>query len=161
MAEAHELPVTHANKAVHLATGSPSLTVLVVDDRPTNQEFLVSLLHNVGLQTQIADDGVSAIAKAKAHQPGLILMDLHMPNMSGEEAMQTLCSDPATSHIPVIAVSASVLDYDELAQRNAARCLWFFWGIVGHSVGRQKEARIVGESDARCNETGPDDGTRA
>lgn len=117
--ERHALQREPARKTVHLAPGSPSLLVLIVDDHQTNQEFLASLLQNVGLRTRVASDGLAALQAAKADRPDLILMDLHMPNMSGEEATRELRQDPAMRDIPVVAVSASVLDYDPEHQRKA------------------------------------------
>lgn len=113
------VPTPRRHKRVHLTSGSPGLLVLVVDDRATNREVLTSLLHDAGVSTRVADDGSQALQIAKAERPDLILMDLHMPNMSGEEAMRALRNDPSTREIPVIAVSASVLDYDEAAQHKA------------------------------------------
>lgn len=117
--EEHAVPREHARKTACLAPDSPRAMVLVVDDHQSNQEFLVSLLHDVGLHTRVASDGLAALHAIRTERPDLVLMDLHMPNMSGEEAMRELRADPTVRDIPVIAVSASVLDYDPVNQRKA------------------------------------------
>ena len=54
-----------------------------------------------------ARDGISGIAAARAALPQVILMDINLPGMSGVEALRILALDPATAHIPVIALSAN------------------------------------------------------
>lgn len=57
-----------------------------------------------------AGDGAEGVEMARRERPDLILMDLHLPRMSGWEALQALQTDPDTSAIPVIAVTAGDLD---------------------------------------------------
>jgi CheY-like chemotaxis protein len=52
------------------------------------------------------------MASARTHLPGVILMDINLPGISGIEAMKMLRADPLTSHIPVIAVSANAMAHD-------------------------------------------------
>jgi CheY-like chemotaxis protein len=49
---------------------------------------------------------------ARAYQPDVILMDLNLPGISGNEAQQILRADPQTAHIPVIALSANAVPRD-------------------------------------------------
>jgi CheY-like chemotaxis protein len=56
-----------------------------------------------------ARDGNLGIALARAHLPDVILMDINLPGMSGIEALAILREDPATAHIPVIALSANAM----------------------------------------------------
>jgi CheY-like chemotaxis protein len=49
---------------------------------------------------------------ARAHRPRLILMDIHLPGMHGEDALKILREDPKTSHIPVIAITAHAMPRD-------------------------------------------------
>ena len=58
------------------------------------------------LRLLTATDGHLGIELARTSVPDVILMDINLPGMNGIEAMQTLRTDPATGHIPVIAVSA-------------------------------------------------------
>lgn len=53
-----------------------------------------------------ATDGVSGLRLAKEKQPALILLDLHLPDMTGEEVLARLRADPATSFISVVILSA-------------------------------------------------------
>jgi len=59
-----------------------------------------------------ARDGNLGIALARAHLPDVILMDINLPGISGIEALNTLREDPATRHIPVVALSANAMLHD-------------------------------------------------
>jgi CheY-like chemotaxis protein len=52
------------------------------------------------------------IALARTHQPEVILMDINLPGMSGIQALKILREDPATAHIPVLAISANAMPRD-------------------------------------------------
>jgi CheY-like chemotaxis protein len=56
-----------------------------------------------------ARDGNLGIALARAHLPDVILMDINLPGISGIEALNILREDPATTHIPVVALSANAM----------------------------------------------------
>ena len=60
-------------------------SVLVVDDRPINREFLASLLGQAGYRVLVAADGRDALAMAQAIRPGLVITDVLMPVMDGVE----------------------------------------------------------------------------
>ena len=59
-----------------------------------------------------ARDGNLGIALARTHLPDVILMDINLPGISGFEALKILREDPATAHIPVIALSANAMPRD-------------------------------------------------
>jgi len=59
-----------------------------------------------------AVDGNMGIQLARANQPDVILMDINLPGISGIEALQILRRDPATAHIPVVALSANAMPRD-------------------------------------------------
>ncbi len=80
--------------------------ILIVDDTPTNLELLETVLRAEGFRTVSATDGSSARALGKLEQPDLILLDVMMPGESGFETCSRLKSDPATSNIPIIFLSA-------------------------------------------------------
>jgi CheY-like chemotaxis protein len=80
--------------------------ILVVDDDPDIVELLRCVLHDVGYDVLIAD-GDAALPLAQERQPHLILLDILMPGMDGVEVSQHLQADPATAHIPIIALSAT------------------------------------------------------
>ena len=80
--------------------------ILVVDDDPDIVELLRCVLHDAGFEVAIAD-GDAALSLAQERQPHLILLDILLPGMDGVEAIQRLRADPATAHIPLIALSAA------------------------------------------------------
>jgi CheY-like chemotaxis protein len=57
-------------------------------------------------------DGTQGIALARIHQPEVILMDINLPGISGIQALKILREDPATAHIPVLAISANAMPHD-------------------------------------------------
>ncbi|MDB5310275.1 MAG: Blue-light-activated protein [Gemmataceae bacterium] len=93
-------------------------TILIVDDRPTNREFLVSLLGYGGHRLVEAGDGVEALAAARAERPDLVIADILMPTMDGYEFVRRLRADPAVTHIPVVFCTAH---YHEQEARALAR----------------------------------------
>ena len=81
--------------------------VLIVDDEEMNLIVLSKILQRAGYEVATATNGQEAINRIKQGPvPGIILMDLMMPIMSGWDATQVLKEDPNTSTIPVIAVTA-------------------------------------------------------
>ncbi len=80
--------------------------ILVVDDLPENVFMLQDRLENEGYEVITAYDGKAAIEKALSELPDLVLLDVMMPEMSGIEVLKFLTAEPATSHIPVILVTA-------------------------------------------------------
>ena len=94
-----------------LAAGQGPYGVLVVDDRPDNIAVLAGLLGQVGFQTQEASSGEEALAKLESWSPHLILIDMKIPGMSGDEAVRRIrSSDARLRQIPIIAVTASVFE---------------------------------------------------
>ena len=59
-----------------------------------------------------ARDGKSGVELARSALPDVILMDINLPGISGIDAMKILALDPATAHIPVVALSANALPRD-------------------------------------------------
>ncbi|MDP3124651.1 MAG: response regulator, partial [Thiobacillus sp.] len=59
-----------------------------------------------------ARDATLGIALARAHLPEVILMDINLPGISGTQALKILREDPATAHIPVLALSANAMPRD-------------------------------------------------
>jgi signal transduction histidine kinase/ActR/RegA family two-component response regulator/HPt (histidine-containing phosphotransfer) domain-containing protein len=105
---------------VTLERAANGLRVLVAEDDEFNRRFILRLLNSRGCNTLLAQDGRQAVELAR-ERPDVILMDMHMPVMSGYEAVQAIKADPETASIPVIALTASVMQHDrELA--SAAGC---------------------------------------
>jgi CheY-like chemotaxis protein len=87
--------------------------VLIVDDDDRNRKLAADVLGAAGFRTLEATDGAQAIALAAAHVPGIILMDLRLPDLDGVEVTRRLRADPRTADIPVVALSAMPLDPDD------------------------------------------------
>lgn len=87
--------------------------ILVVDDKKENLLVLQNMLEPLGFEIILGVDGQEEIDLAQKHQPDLILTDLVMPVKTGFEAIQAIRSLPEIQKIPIIAVSASVLDMDK------------------------------------------------
>ena len=90
-----------------------SHTLLYVEDNPANRmlvEDLVARRSDIHLLT--AGDASRGIEIARASLPDVILMDINLPGISGIQALGILAGDPATAHIPVVALSASAMPRD-------------------------------------------------
>ncbi len=96
----------------------PPLDVLLVDDVAWNRDLGVAYLRGSHHQVREARDGVEALEQIKEKLPDVVLMDLRMPRMSGEQALMRIKSDPATAHLPVIAVTASSMQHEEGTMRR-------------------------------------------
>jgi twitching motility two-component system response regulator PilH len=88
--------------------------ILVVDDSPTDRQFMLETLAKRGYQVVTAENGEDAIVKAKAELPDLILMDVVMPGLNGYQATRTITRDDATKHIPVIMCTSKGADTDKI-----------------------------------------------
>jgi CheY-like chemotaxis protein len=69
-------------------------------------------LKRAGFDVVVAADGMQGIALTASEQPSLVIMDLGLPVLDGWEATRRLKADPATRHIPVIALSAHAMAGD-------------------------------------------------
>ena len=74
--------------------------------------MLKNRLTRAGFTVIIAADGAQGVAMAASERPDLILMDLTLPNVDGEEATRRIKADPATQRIPVIALTANAMPGD-------------------------------------------------
>ncbi len=77
-------------------------TILVVDDHPTNREFLVTLLGYAGHRLLEAADGAEALEVVRAERPDLVVVDLVMSTMDGYEFVRQLRTDPTIAHTRVM-----------------------------------------------------------
>ena len=95
--------------------------VLVVDDEPQIVESTKLWLERVGYQVVTAVNGQQAIDATVESQPQLIVMDVRMPIMDGLTALTELKGKPETKEIPVIILSASIVD-KQFALDSGAVC---------------------------------------
>ncbi len=85
-------------------------TLLYVEDNPANLMLVEQIVDGLPYVSMLsARDGNQGIALARIHLPDVILMDINLPGISGIEAMNILRRDPATAHIPVVAISANAM----------------------------------------------------
>jgi CheY-like chemotaxis protein len=86
--------------------------ILLVEDNELNRDMLSRRLTKRGYEISVAIDGVDGVEKARSSRPDLVLMDMSLPLKDGWEATSDLKSDPSTSHIPIIGLSAHAMDGD-------------------------------------------------
>jgi DNA-binding response OmpR family regulator len=89
--------------------------VLIADDDPIARELLTFRLEAEGFRVSAAEDGPGALAAARDDGPDIAVLDVHMPGMSGFDVCRMLRTDPATSAIAVIMLTASVQEADVAA----------------------------------------------
>ena len=93
--------------------GTQVSTLLYVEDNPANLMLVEDLIaRRPDLRLLTAKDGYSGVAIARASLPDVILMDINLPGISGIKALRILAEDPATAHIPVVALSANAIPRD-------------------------------------------------
>ena len=98
----------------------PRRTLLCVEDNPANMRLVEQLIaRRPDLELITAVNGTLGIDLARASQPDVILMDINLPGISGTEALEILHQDPATAHIPIVAVSANAMPHDIAAGLEA------------------------------------------
>ena len=82
-------------------------TILVIDDDELVREMVVELLQTEGHRVLSVSSGEDGLATVRAVRPDLILVDHHMPGMTGHEVVQRLKADAATGPIPVVALTSA------------------------------------------------------
>jgi PAS domain S-box-containing protein len=82
-------------------------TILCIDDNPSNAKLVQHALSgDPGIRVLLAMQGSAGLELAWAQRPDLILLDLHLPDMTGADVLHRLQADPATASIPVVVLSA-------------------------------------------------------
>ena len=99
--------------------------VLVVDDHVDSRDLMAAVLQEVGVAIAEAGTGAGALERvAMEPRPSLIMIDLSLPDRHGTEVVKAFKADPAVRHIPVVALTASVMASDKEAAA-AAGCAAF------------------------------------
>ncbi len=101
LADTSGLPVVNPARP-----GSPTGTVLIVDDIAGNTRLLESLLASEGYDLRTAANGADALQLVKSERPDLVLMDVMMPHVDGFEACLAIKQDPGTRLIPVVLITS-------------------------------------------------------
>ena len=88
--------------------------ILVVDDEPEAVELVEFNLKQAGYEVVAAADGAEALKKVRESPPGLVVLDLMLPEMDGLEVCRLLRRDPATATIPIIMLTAKAAEIDRV-----------------------------------------------
>jgi CheY-like chemotaxis protein len=86
--------------------------VLLVEDNADNREIVGVMLSHAGYRVLTAHTGDEGVALARSAAPDVVLMDIALPVLDGWEATARLKSDPATRHLPVVALTAHAMPED-------------------------------------------------
>ncbi len=97
---------------------APRKTILIVEDNNDGRDLLAKLINHLGYDAIEADSGREAIGKAFEMHPDLILMDIYLPDITGDEITTRLKANPATRDIPVIITTALL---ERTARNHALR----------------------------------------
>jgi len=92
----------------------PPIRIVVADDDPDIRTYLELTLELSGFAPEVVADGAAAVAAAQRDHPALVLLDLMMPGTDGLEATRQLRSDPSTSDVPIILVTAKASHADRI-----------------------------------------------
>lgn len=125
-------------------------SILIVEDNPDEAELMLDALRKAGVEQRlvVAQDGVEALDYlfgADNAPPVLTLLDLKLPRLSGLDVLRRIRGEPATSHLPVVAMTSSTEDEDE-RQCHALGCSEFmrrpthhgqFVSMIGELVARR------------------------
>jgi PAS domain S-box-containing protein len=108
LSEAHRPVIADEEiEATPAASSNGPRTVLYVEDNSANLRLVErAVARRPGISLLTAQQGRIGIDLARQHRPDLILLDLHLPDLSGEEVLRSLQEDPVTRRVPVVMVSA-------------------------------------------------------
>ncbi|MCR4302154.1 MAG: response regulator [Sulfuricaulis sp.] len=95
--------------------------LLLVEDSEVNQEIMLKMLSKLGYSADIAENGRAAIEAATHEDYGLILMDLHLPDISGIEAIEAIRAQPSARANTAIAVLTAGASDEEIARCRALK----------------------------------------
>ncbi len=88
--------------------------ILLVDDETDALEVLSYKLRQAGFDPVLAEDGATALAKVRAEQPALVVLDLMLPEIDGLDVCRMLRRDPATATLPIIMLTAKATETDRI-----------------------------------------------
>lgn len=98
---------------VQIENGAALRTLLYVEDNPANLKLVEQLIaRRPDMRLLTAVNGRRGVELARTRQPKVILMDINLPDISGFDALKILHDDPATAHIPIVALSANAMPRD-------------------------------------------------
>ena len=96
--------------------GAQQQTILYIEDNEANRQLVEMIISRRPQLTLImAEDGTTGLAVADEHQPGMILLDISLPDMDGHEVLSRLKENDRTRAIPVFALSGNATADTRLA----------------------------------------------
>ena len=96
-----------------MADKNQEKTILVVEDNERNMKLAVDLLELAGFRILKAFDGETALEILKAQQPDLVLLDIGLPGISGDEVYRQIRENPSMSSMKIVAFTASVMRHEK------------------------------------------------
>ncbi|MDX7950860.1 ATP-binding protein [Lichenihabitans sp. Uapishka_5] len=153
---AFSLPLPEAvHRPTHLPQPRPgkgrALRILLVEDLPTNQEIIASMLMGEGHSVTVRADGAAGIEAASGAPFDVILMDIQMPGMDGVAATQAIRAAGPNARTPILALTANVMAEQIRVYRNAGMS-----GHIGKPVSRRELIAAVQSSDPAVASGGVD-----
>ncbi len=94
-------------------------TVMVVDDDPGIQQAVTAILEDEGYQVTVARNGAEAVEMLEQERPALVLLDLMLPRMSGQEVMRELERRGIRRDMPIIVLTADARAHQKAADIGA------------------------------------------
>ncbi len=132
--------------------GQKKATILYIEDDRGSQRLVKRVLENHGYNVFIAGDGLEGLAIARQEKPNLILIDINLPMMDGQEITTRLRSLPNFAEIPIVAVTANTSPGSR-QQALAAGCTGFLTKPIDvHRFPRQVESFLHGRTDTLPHE---------
>jgi CheY-like chemotaxis protein len=95
--------------------------VLLIDDNPLMQQLIARFLGELGYRVGIAGLATEALALARQAPPGLFMIDMHLPDLDGPDALVALRALPGCAHTPAIAISG-LAEEDAWSNRSISMC---------------------------------------
>src|SRR5256886_14089612 len=93
---------------------APGKRILIIEDERDVVDLLTLSLRKAGFTISTATDGAAGLEKARSEKPAFVILDLMLPRMPGLEICKILKSDPATSHIPIMMLTAKAEEIDRI-----------------------------------------------
>ncbi len=109
----------HEKASTRSKEGGQPVRILLAEDNPVNQKLISTILTREGYTVSVAGDGLKAVQAVSEGNYDLILMDVQMPNMDGNEAARRIKENPWYESIPLIALTAFAMKEDEIKARDA------------------------------------------
>jgi CheY-like chemotaxis protein len=105
--------------------------ILVIDDKSELLHLMRRVLEDEDYQVSILQDGRDAFTQVRTQLPDLLILDLKLGDISGQDVLKQLKQDPVTAEIPVIVYTAAVLEAEEVS------------GLVSKEPARYRGVRVV------------------